>query len=335
MYELLLICLTLSALLTGNALMSLVMETVWRLFEPALRKVSAGLRAEILFTLRIGAPAISLIAIAAVVVPSFITHEPYGTGETVSFKLGLLAFLSATGIGLTMSRAQRSLFATRSLLRRWLSSATRIQLDGVNTPTFSFPHAFPIIAVVGTLKPRLFIAERVLESLTPEELSAAIAHECGHLAAHDNLKRSLLRACRDVLLVVPCGRSLDSEWAEAAEGAADEHAARQSPLTALNLASALVKIAKMIPVKGGQAQLPLGVFLVGVEGRRGVKARVRRLVDLASSDYRQRWVNSIPAKILPAGALCFLVAIGIAVASNSHVLISVHSLIEDVVRVLC
>jgi Zn-dependent protease with chaperone function len=334
MYELLLICLSLSALLAGNALMSLVMETVWRIFEPALRRVSAGLRAEILFTLRIGAPAISFIAIAAVFVPSFLAHEPYGTGETVGFKLGLLAFLSAAGIGLTLSRAQRSWFATRSLLRRWLSSARQIQLDGVNTPTFSFPHAFPIIAVVGTLRPRLFIAERVLESLTSEELAAALAHECGHLAAHDNLKRSLLRACRDVLLLVPCGRSLDTEWAEAAEGAADEHAARQSPLTALNLASALVKIAKMIPGKG-QAQLPVGVFLVGVEGRRGVKARVRRLVDLASTDYRQHWVNSIPAKILPAAALCFLVAMGIAVASNSNVLISVHGLIEDVVRVLC
>jgi hypothetical protein len=271
---------------------------------------------------------------AAVFVPSFLTHEPYGTGETVSMKLGLLAFISAAGVGLALSRGLRSWFATRALLRKWLVSATPIELAGVTTPTFSFPNAFPIIAVVGTLKPRLFIAERVLESLTQEELAAAIAHECGHLAARDNLKRSLLRACRDVLMLVPCGRSLDRAWAEAAEQGADEHAARQSALTALNLASALVKVAKMIPARG-YAAMPLGVFLVGAEESRGVKVRVRRLLDLASGDYRRRRASSSSAKILPAAALSLLVATGIAVAGNSHVLITVHGLIEHVVRVLC
>lgn len=335
MYELLLICLTLSALLTVNALLSLAAGAIGRLFLPALRKVSAGLRAEILFTLRVGAPTIAIIAMAAVFVPSFITHEPYGTDEKVSLKLGMLALFSATGVGFALSRARRSWFATRSLLRKWLNSATPIQLNGVNAPTYRLPHAFPIIAVVGTLRPRLFIAERVLESLTPEELAAAIAHECGHLAALDNLKRSLLRACRDVLMLVPCGRSLDRAWAEAAEEAADEHAARQGALTALNLASALVKIAKMVPVKG-HAPIPAGVFFVGVEESRGVKARVRRLLDLASGDYRARWASrSFSAKTLPPTALCSLIAAGIVVADSAHVLSHTHELIEHVVRILC
>ena len=113
-------------------------------------------------------------------------------------------------------------------------------------------------------------------------MTAAIAHEGGHLSAHDNFKRSLLRACRDVLMIVPCGRSLDRAWAEAAECAADEHAAQQSAETALNLASALVKIAKMVPV-GARAAVPMAAFLVGVEETRGVKARVRRLLEIASN----------------------------------------------------
>jgi Peptidase family M48 len=334
MYELLLICLTLTALLTVNALMSFVAGGVWRLFEPALRQISAGLRAEILFTLRIGAPAIAIVAMAAAVVPSFITHEPYGTDETVSLKLGSLALISATGVALALSRALRSWLATRSLLRKWLNNATPIQLEGVSTPTFRLPHAFPIIAVIGTLRPRLFIAERVLESLTPDELAAAIAHECGHLAAQDNLKRSLLRACRDALMLVPCGRSLDHAWAEAAEEAADEHAARKSALTAINLASALVKIAKMVPVKG-HAAMPVGVFFVGIEEGRGVKGRVRRLLDLASGEYRANWVSSSAAKSVPAAALCSLISIGVAVASSSHVLSHTHGLIEHVVWILC
>ncbi|HKP39315.1 MAG TPA: M48 family metalloprotease [Pyrinomonadaceae bacterium] len=332
MYELLLICLTLSALLTVNALMSLVTAAAGRLVEPALRKVSAGLRAEILFTLRICAPAISIVAIAAVFVPSFLAHEPYGTKETVGFKLGLLAFLSVVGVGLALSRAMRSWLATRSLLQKWLGSATQIQLGEVPTPTFRLPHAFPIIAVVGTLRPRLFIAEHVLQSLSGEELKAAIAHECGHVNARDNLKRTLLRACRDVLMLIPCGRSLDRAWAEAAECAADEHAAKQSSETALNLASSLVKIAKMIPA-GGHAAMPVAVFLVGEESR-GVKARVRRLLDLASNDHRRRNAHSNAVKILPALAIFSMLVAGISAANHSPVLINAHNLIEHVVHLL-
>ena len=46
-----------------------------------------------------------------------------------------------------------------------------------------------MVAVVGAFRPRLFIADHVFESLTAEELAATIAHEYGHLAAHDNFKR--------------------------------------------------------------------------------------------------------------------------------------------------
>jgi peptidase M48-like protein len=333
MYELLGICLMLSALLTLNALMSLVIGAGWRLFEPALRKMSAGLRAEILFTLRITAPAIAIVAVAAIFVPAFITHEPYATGEVISMKLAALAILSATGVGLAIARAVRSWIATRSLLRDWLVSAKPIEVTGVNKPAFSFPHAFPIIAVVGTFRPRLFIAERVLKSLTEEELAAAIAHECGHLDARDNLKRSVLRICRDALMLVPCGRSVDRAWSEAAECAADEYAAQQSAQKALNLASALVKIAKMIPVKS-QAAMPLAVFLVGVEEGRGIKARVSRLLDLASRDYQRGHGDSTVVKVLPAIALASLVTLGVAVASHPPVLVNVHGLIEHVVHAL-
>ena len=333
MYELLGISLMLSALLTLNALMSLVIGAGWRLFEPALRKLSAGLRAEILFTLRISAPAIAIIAVAVIFVPAFITHEPYASGEVVSKKLAALAILSATGVGLALARAIRSWIATRSLLRDWLATAKPIQVAGVTKPTFSLPHSFPIVAVVGTFRPRLFIAERVLKSLTGDELAAAIAHERGHLDARDNLKCSVLRICRDVLMIVPCGRSVDRAWAEAAECAADEYAARQSPQKALNLASALVKIAKMIPVKS-QAPMPDVVFLVAVDSGRGVKARVGRLLDLASRDNQRRYADSTVVKILPATALASLVTLGIAVASHPPTLLNAHLMIEHVVHAL-
>lgn len=331
MYELLAICLVLAALLTINALASLAAAACWWFFEPALRNCSARTRAEILFALRISPPAMALISVGLLLVPSYVGYEPYSTSEVVSKKLAALAFVSAAGGAFALWRALRSWLATHSLLRKWLATADQIRLARISTPTFRIPHSFPIIAVVGTIRPRLFIAERVLQALSEEELTAAIAHECGHLGARDNVKRSLLRACRDALMIVPCGRSLDRAWAEATESAADEHAAQQGAATALNLASALVKIAKMIPA-GTRAAMPVAAFLVGEEVS-GVKARVRRLLEIASTDYRRHVTNPV-AKILPGMALCSFLVLSVMVANNPGVLVTVHSLIEGVVHLL-
>jgi hypothetical protein len=143
----------------------------------------------------------------------------------------------------------------------------------------------------------------------------------------------LLRVCGDLLMIVPCGRSLDRAWTEAVECAADEHAVQQSAETALNLASALVKIAKMVPV-GARAAVPLAAFLVGVEETRGVKARVSRLLEIASNGYLRRVPNPTIARILPAASLCGLFLLAFVVANNPSVLLTVHNVIEHAVKVL-
>jgi beta-lactamase regulating signal transducer with metallopeptidase domain len=187
--------------------------------------------------------------------------------------------------------------------------------------------------VVGNVKPRLFIASKVLEALTKEELTAAIAHERGHLLARDNLKRLSLRACRDLLMLVPLGRSLDRAWAQAAEAAADEHAAREDPERALNLASALIKVAKMVPTRE-RAEVPLGAYLIGAEETQGVKARIRRLLDIASDGIDQRdhrWLFRIAQTI----SLSTFAVLAITAACDSRVLIRVHEVIEHTVALLC
>jgi len=336
MYELLGISLVLASLLTINALASVAAVTCWqfvqRFIERPLR-YSARTRAEVIFAMRVGPLALALISVALFLVPAYVTYEPYATAEVVSKKLAALAILSAIGVTFALWRALRSWFATRSLRREWLSNAVQIRLNGIGIPTFRISNSFPIIAVVGAVRPRLFIAEHVLETLNEEELNAAIAHECGHLSAQDNFKRSLLRACRDVLMLVPCGRSLDRAWAEAAECAADEHAAQQNAETALNLASALVKIAKMVPF-GARASVPMAAFLVGIEEPRGVKARVRRLLEIASDGCRHEASNTTIARVLPATSLGLLLTLAVAVASNPQVLVTVHAMVERAVKLL-
>jgi Zn-dependent protease with chaperone function len=335
MYTFLGITLVLALLLTINATATMVAAAVGRLCKPLLWKCSARTRAEILFVMRIGPPVIAIVAIVAFMIPSYVTYEPHTTDEFVSWKLGALAALSAIGVGLAAWRGLRSWMATRSLLRSWLSASQRIELKGISVPTFVLNHSFPIIAVVGAIRPRLFIATHVLDSLTEEELAAAIAHEYGHLAANDNFKRSVMRISRAALLIIPCGRFLDRAWSEASESAADEHAAQESSLVALNLASALVRIARMIP-KGQHQVMPAAVstFLIGSEDSPGVKVRVRRLVELAATDPRLLVSNASTVRFVPWIVLSLIVVIGVTIESRPHVLAAVHSFVEQVVAVL-
>ncbi|HEX6730030.1 MAG TPA: M48 family metalloprotease [Pyrinomonadaceae bacterium] len=335
MYELLGVNIILAALLTINAVATLAAAAVGRMLKRPLLRCTARTRAEILFTLRIGPPAIAVVAIGAFLIPSYLMHEPYATKEPITVKLGALAIASGIGVGFAFWRGLRSWLATRSLLRKWMAVATTVEVEAIHIPTFTLPHPFPIIAVVGSWQPRLFIAEQVLRTLSEEELVAAMAHECGHLAARDNLKRSMIRASRAALFIIPCGRSLDRAWAEASEAAADEHAAQESVNIAVNLASALVAIAKMIPI-GDRQRLPTSVstFLNGDEEPQGVKSRVRRLLELATSDSRLA-VSSAPViRLVPWIVLSLIVVASITIESRPEVLASVHSAIEHFVAAL-
>jgi Zn-dependent protease with chaperone function len=326
MYEFLGISLVLAMLLTMNALATMAAAGLWRLLRRPVSSWSARTRAEFLFVLRLGPPVISITWVAAFMVPSYLAYEPYTTNGVVSFKLGLLALIW---------RGVRSWLATRSLLQKWLAASTQIHLDEVTVPTFLMPHKFPIIAVVGTFRPRLFIAEHVLTTLTEEELSAALSHEYGHMAAHDNLKRSLMRASRAALMIIPCGRLLDRAWGEASESAADEHAAQTSSNVALELASALVRIARMIPPQHHLGMhTAVTAFFVGGEETRGVKARVRRLVELASGDPSALVSNAPFVRFVPWVTLMAIVATSVTIESRPQVLASIHHFIEHVVAIL-
>ena len=335
MYEFLGITLVLALLLTINATATMVAAGVGRLCKGLLWKCSARTRAEILFVMRIGPPVIAIVAIAAFMIPSYLTYEPYSTNEFVSWKLGSLATISAIGVGLAFWRGLRSWLATRSLLKDWLACSTRIELESISVPTFVLKHSFPIVAVVGAFRPRLFIADHVLQSLTEEELAAAISHEYGHLAARDNFKRSVMRVSRAALLIIPCGRSLDRAWSEASESAADEHAAQKSSLVALDLASALVRIARMIP-KGQLQVMPAAVsaFLVGGDQYLGVKVRVKRLVELAATDPSLLVSNASIVRFVPWFVLTVIVVVGVSIESRPQVLAAVHHFVEHVVFIL-
>ena len=332
MFELLGLSLLLAALLTFNSVATLIIAGLWRLAGRAIDNWTAAARARLLFSLRILPAVLAFLTVSLLLVPAYLAHEPRHAAETVSFKLGLLAIFSATGIAVSVYRGIGAHRATANLTSDWLRQGKPIEIPGINIRSYEIRHAFPLIGIVGFLRPRLFIASQVLEVLTPEEISAAVAHENGHLTARDNLKRGLLQACRDALLIIPCGRLLDRSWSEASEEAADENAARQGNGVALDLASALVKIARIIPL-GARPTMPAGVFLLGDEETKGIKSRVRRLIALATSERQGSRYDVLTRLVVWSPATMLLIGFVIA-ATNPYLLTRVHHLIEDAVFVL-
>lgn len=333
MYELLGISLALAALLTFNAAASLVTSAVWRLLHARATRWSARAQAQALFALRVFPGLVAVVCVVTLLLPAYLAHEPRHKAEEVSWKLGALALLSAAGLLLAVWRGIAAWNATRTLVNNWLRNSERITLAQTSVPAFRLKHPFPVIAVVGWFRPRLFIAEHLFDSLSPKELSAAIAHECGHLAARDNLKRIVLRICRDVLTIVPCGRLLDREWVAASEVAADDFAARNGSDVALDLASALVKITRLIP-EGQRPAMPASVSLLG-EDIGSIRHRVRRLASRSGCAEQGTAANRltlVSASLwLPFGAL---VATVLAIAADARLLSSVHQLIELAVSTL-
>ena len=332
MYFLLGLSIVLAAMLIVNTIASLSATLLWRGLEKHARSWSAASRASLLTTLRILPVTAGLTIVGLLFGPAYLTHEPRTDHEDVSAKLAILALFSVIGIALAVGRGIVTWRVTTRLRDDWLRNAQPINLPGIDIPTYRIEHQFPVIAIIGSLRPRLFIAERVLQVLTREELEAAINHEAGHVLHRDNLKRGLMRACRDSLLIIPCGRVLDSAWKQASEEAADEHAARGGPSVALDLASSLVKIARMIPA-GAHPAMPAGAFIVGKDEMPGVRTRVRRLIQLANQGRDQKrapLVLRIPTSV-PIALMVLVVA---ALSTEPHVLATVHALIEDVVYLL-
>lgn len=334
MYHLLGLSLALAALLTANALVSLAVAGLWRgWLDRRTRAWSGAARAQLLFALRLAPFACALLFVAVFIVPAYLLYEPEAAAETVSLKLAALAALSIIGLALALKRSLSAWLVTRRLVADWLRHAVPVTLPGVNVPAYRVAHRFPVVAVVGALRPRLFIAHQLFATLNDGELRAALAHECGHLAARDNLKRALLRSCRDALTIVPAGRTLDRAWSESAEAAADEHAASAGDAdTALDLASALVKIARLVP-PGARPALPAGAFLLGALDDGSLAWRVRRLMQLAAGDASGQAVGSLPGAWLWVSA-CALLSVALWYAADARVLATIHTALEYVVGAL-
>ena len=332
MYFLLGICLVFAFLLTLNLFASISASVLWRVISRPAKNLSSRKLEQIIFALRVFPVGAALIFVLAFMLPAYILFEPHSTDEVVSLKLALISLVSLLGIGIASFRIFRTWLVTRRLAAEWLKHSQPIAVEEVNIPVYRMQHPFPVVAVVGMLRPRLFVAEQIFTSLTPDEFRAAIAHEYGHLTAHDNFKRAFMRVCRD-MLIFPFGRDLDRAWADNTEAAADEYAAEVGGNSmALDLAEALIKVARIVPANTRPA-MPLGSYVMGSNDG-DLKRRIRRLLELAeksSAVGKMSLLRSRQTVWLYPGLLFAAVVL---LASNKTLLLAVHDISENVVAIL-
>ena len=332
MYFLLGISLIMALLLVINLLVSATIAILWQILAPAAKNWTPRSRARIIFGLRVFPFGAALIFVSAFLLPAYLLFEPHSSEEIVSGKLALLAAASVICVGLAAWRVFGTWWRTRRLVVNWLARAELISTNYSDISVYRINHPYPVIAVVGIFRPRIFIAGQIFRLLDDNELQAAMRHEYGHLVAHDNLKRTLMRFCYD-LLIFPIGRGLDRAWTKNTESAADEYAAQTGKASAaLDLASALVKIARSVP-HGTKPAVPAGAFLIETQSAE-ILWRVRHLLDfseLSRTTAKYRLTKSENIFWLYAGGICGLILI---FATDYGILYKTHLVLESVVKFL-
>jgi beta-lactamase regulating signal transducer with metallopeptidase domain len=229
--------------------------------------------ARLLFLLRIFPLALTLLAVLAFCIPSYLWLEPEATGEKVGMLCALMALL---GVALWVPALRRVIGAVRGT-NRYLSNCERhgrrITMPGEDSPALLLADRAPVLAVAGIFRQRLLISRRVLHELSSEQRQAALRHEHAHRSSGDNLKRLLILLAPDAIPFVATFNGLERAWSKFTEWAADDEATEGDPERALTLASALVRVAKM----GSRPRANvLSCSLVG--GSRELSERVDRLL---------------------------------------------------------
>jgi Zn-dependent protease with chaperone function len=276
---------------------------------------TACARARALFARAVVPSALALGAAGGVLLPAFLLFEPPYGGERPGLTLWVAAAAGAGQLVAIAWRAARMLRVSQRLVSAWHRQSTPLDAESWGLPASTIDKGFPVVAVSGLLRPQLFIDRSVINACSPRELEAIAAHERAHVRSRDNLRRLLIGACRGPSSADACA------WRHAAEQAADEGAAT-SPACAVELASALLKIARLAP--------PLSLHaaaLSTIHDGGSLEARVQRLLAV---DQRQPAVT--PSRASSFFTVGVLMASALAVGATVPLLRSAHALLELFVR---
>ena len=227
----------------ANAVFSLLTVFFWRAAK------ASSPRAGTLFLLRM-LPAIgSASLVLGLVLPAYRSFEPRATSEKAGPVLVVFVLLAGALVVAGLRRTLASWLVTRRLERAWRAAAVGNASLGIRVRAYRVPSEMPLAALVGVVRPRLFVSDPFLAALSAGERQAVIEHEAGHLHSLDNLKRIAMRLAPDLFSFSSAARELETAWAIAAEEEADDHAVGPDRSRSLDLASALLKASRLAPMR--------------------------------------------------------------------------------------
>jgi Zn-dependent protease with chaperone function len=296
--------------MTAAAMLGLVLLAMFGLSTAVLSGLvalawHAGLKRALtasadLLTLRVLPTAGGLLIVLTVVLPAFLSQEPHQPREAAGPWLLILASLTLLAVGHGIWRGWRACAAARSLLRDCGSASRRIVANGLKVEVVGTPE--PIVAVIGSWRPRIVAAECVVSACSTDELRQVIAHEVAHVSARDNLKQLMLIASPDLLAWTRVGAALRRRWRAAAELEADRRATGNDPCRRLTLAAALIKVARAQGAAGrSYGALSMPVAADDVEGR--VRQLLAPPASASSPGARSAIALALCASLLPVTAL--------------------------------
>ena len=305
-----------------SSVLALFIGVAWRAGYLAHHRADPAARANRLVALRLAPSLIGLLLSIGVVLPVFLAFEPIRDNEPVG---PIPIVLAGTGVMILLTAscvAARAACLTRRIKRQWWHSATALDIGpSVGVPAYVVDAPSPMVALVGVFSPRLIAARTVIDACSAEELAAIVAHERGHLRAHDNFKRWLLTCAPDVMRWTSAHASIVAAWRDLAEYAADDAATRGNEEARVDLAALLVKIARLAPPRFAT---PAGVSTFA--DKEGLDRRVRRLLAPGNQQLTASWQLLAPVLI---AATLFAVCIALTSPGNIK---EVYEIVELSVR---
>jgi Peptidase family M48 len=257
---------------------------------------------------------LATILVVAFCIPSYVLLEPELSAEELSLTSLLFAagcvLLWCLSIGRGISAALRS----NLFLQRCHREGLAADFAGERSRALIIDARLPVLALSGIFRHRLVVSRRILDELTTDQLSAALLHERAHRASHDNLKRLLFRTSPEIFPFVRMFGSLEAAWARLAEWAADDEATAGDAIRSVDLAGALVRVARL-----GAASPPAPLWTSLLPNADDLTIRVDRLLSGNHSDNRRSFAFLVVPIV--AGLIVWP-------ASQPAVLAAVHSLLE-------
>lgn len=295
------------------------------LIGPAAVRTAGRMRprsaARFLLALRLLPALLALFVVAGLCVPSYLWLETEKSVEEVG--AGCLAAAVLAAILWTMSTVRGVRGAARSFrYARSCENLGRLSTQAEShAPVWIMDARQPFLALLGVFRSRVVISSPAVRALSAGQLNAALRHEDAHRVSRDNLKRLVMLLSPHLLPGLHGFDAIERGWARYSEWAADDVAAAGDAHRSLDLAAALVRIARMgVPA----APPPLATLFLG--DTREISQRVDRLLSLAprAPAGPRSVVGVFTALVLAAGsAACML---------HPATLESAHRIIEQLIH---